>query len=136
MENNDLSGFKQSKDVLMYYHTSLRNIGLYTSISLAGLSASRTFFKKNTTNPAFEKPIFLLFMAFFLIFNFISIQIARVVMNDIKEFEHEKLKINCLYKQIPTVAYYVNITAFTLGLLMFLTTLYTYLRHFEYSKHL
>lgn len=127
MENNDLSGFKQSKDVLMYYHTSIRNIGLYTSISLAGLSASRTFFKKNTTNPAFERPIFLLFMAFFLIFNFMSIQIARVVMNDIEEFEHEKLKINCLYKQIPTVAYYVNIIAFTLGTLMFLTTLYSYM---------
>ena len=47
--DNDLSGFKQTKDVLMYYHTSIRNIGLYTSISLAGLSASRTFFKKNTT---------------------------------------------------------------------------------------
>ena len=45
MENH-LSGFKQTKDVLMYYHTSIRNIGLYTSISLAGLSASRTFFKK------------------------------------------------------------------------------------------
>ena len=127
MENNDLSGFKQSKDVLMYYHTSIRNIGLYTSISLAGLSASRTFFKKNTTNPVFERPIFLLFMAFFLIFNFMSIQIARVVMHDIKEFEHEKLKINCLYKQIPTVAYYVNIVAFTLGSLMFLTTLYSYM---------
>ena len=125
--DNDLSGFKQSKDVLMYYHTSIRNIGLYTSISLAGLSASRTFFKKNTTNPVFERPIFLLFMAFFLIFNFMSIQIARVVMHDIKEFEHEKLKINCLYKQIPTVAYYVNIVAFTLGSLMFLTTLYSYM---------
>ena len=129
MENNDLSGFKQSKDVLMYYHTSIRNIGLYTSISLAGLSASRTFFKKNTTNPAFERPIFLLFMAFFLIFNFMSIQIARVVMNDIEEFEHEKLKINCLYKQIPTVAFYVNIIAFSLGSLMFLASLYSYMIH-------
>ena len=126
MENH-LSGFKQTKDVLMYYHTSIRNIGLYTSISLAGLTASRTFFKKNTTNPAFEKPIFLLFMAFFLIFNFMSIQIARVVMNDIQHFEHEKLKINCLYKQIPTVAFYVNIIAFTLGSLMFLSTLYSYI---------
>ena len=125
--DNDLSGFKQSKDVLMYYHTSIRNIGLYTSISLAGLTASRTFFKKNTSNAMLEKPIFLLFMAFFLIFNFMSIQIARVVMHDIEEFEHEKLKINCLYKQIPTVAYYVNIVAFTLGSLMFLTTLFSYI---------
>ena len=56
-----------------------------------------------------------------------SIQIARVVMHDIEEFEHEKLKINCLYKQIPTVAYYVNIVAFTLGSLMFLGTLFSYI---------
>ena len=125
--DNDLSGFKQTKDVLMYYHTSIRNIGLYTSISLAGLSASRTFFKKNTTNAAFEKPIFLLFMGFFLIFNYMSIQIARVVMNDIQHFEHEKVSIHCYYKQIPTVAFYVNIIAFTLGTLMFLTTLFSYI---------
>ena len=126
MENH-LSGFKQTKDVLMYYHTSIRNIGLYTSISLAGLSASRTFFKKNTSNAILEKPIFLLFMAFFLIFNFMSIQIARVVMNDIQHFEHEKLNIHCYYKQIPTVAFYVNIIAFSLGSLMFLASLYSYI---------
>ena len=127
MKTNDLSGFKESKDVLMYYHTSIRNIGLYTSISLAGLTASRTFFKKNASNAILEKPIFLLFMAFFLIFNYMSIQIARVVMNDIKEFQHKKLNIHCYYKQIPTVAYYVNIVAFSLGLIMFLGTIFSYI---------
>jgi len=31
------------KEILMFYHTSLRNVGLYTSISLALLGSSRFY---------------------------------------------------------------------------------------------
>ena len=31
------------KDLMMYYHTSLRNIGLYTSLSFAALGYSRFY---------------------------------------------------------------------------------------------
>jgi len=34
---------KTEKDIIMMYHTSIRNIGLYTSISLAALAYSRAY---------------------------------------------------------------------------------------------
>ena len=35
--------FKSPKDLMMFYHTSIRNVGLFTSISLAILSYSRFY---------------------------------------------------------------------------------------------
>ena len=35
------------KDFLMYYHTSVRNLGLYTSLALAILGVSRAYRGKN-----------------------------------------------------------------------------------------
>tara|TARA_B100000035_G_scaffold315334_1_gene335312 strand:- start:1845 stop:2213 length:369 start_codon:yes stop_codon:yes gene_type:complete len=43
-ENN---GFKTLKEVAMYFHSSFRNVGLYTSIGFASLSAARTTYDKN-----------------------------------------------------------------------------------------
>ena len=132
MRSDDyLTGFKESRDVLMYYHTSIRNIGLYTSISLAGLAASRAYLKAST---GFDKSIFLLFLGFFLIFNFISIQISRVVIDDIKEFEDDKLNIHCYYKQIPSVAFYVNTIAFTFGLSIFFINLFSLMLKMTYAN--
>ena len=34
---------KTEKDIIMMYHTTIRNIGLYTSISLAALAYSRAY---------------------------------------------------------------------------------------------
>ena len=39
------------KDLLMYYQTSLRNVGLFTSVSLALLSVSRQYRKKTILPP-------------------------------------------------------------------------------------
>ena len=36
-------GFRTVKDVAMYFHSSFRNVGLYTSISLAGMAAAKTY---------------------------------------------------------------------------------------------
>jgi|TARA_B100000282_G_scaffold183435_1_gene133300 uncharacterized membrane protein YidH (DUF202 family) len=44
LENN---GFKTLKEVAMYFHSSFRNVGLYTSIGFASLSAARTTYDKN-----------------------------------------------------------------------------------------
>lgn len=38
---------KTEKDIIMMYHTTIRNIGLYTSISLAVLAYSRAHREKN-----------------------------------------------------------------------------------------
>lgn len=38
-------GFKTVKDVGLYFHSSFRNVGLYTSLSLASLAAANTYAK-------------------------------------------------------------------------------------------
>ena len=48
------------KDTLMFYQTSLRNVGLYTSISLALLGSSR--FHRNKGNKLFNISFILISM--------------------------------------------------------------------------
>jgi hypothetical protein len=56
-------GFKTVKDVALYFHSSFRNVGLYTSLSLASLAAASTYAKdREAFHPAlvFTSCIFLL----------------------------------------------------------------------------
>lgn len=41
------TGFKTIKDISMYFHSSFRNVGLYTSVSLASMAAARSYIKTN-----------------------------------------------------------------------------------------
>lgn len=41
------NGFKNVKDIAMYFHSSFRNVGLYTSISLATMTAARSYLNSN-----------------------------------------------------------------------------------------
>ena len=41
------NGFKNVKDIAMYFHSSFRNVGLYTSISLATMAAARSYLDSN-----------------------------------------------------------------------------------------
>lgn len=47
MQSKD--GFKTVKDVALYFHSSFRNVGLYTSLSLASLAAANTYAKDSPT---------------------------------------------------------------------------------------
>lgn len=38
-----IAGFRSVKDVAMYFHSSFRNVGLYTSLALAGMAAARSY---------------------------------------------------------------------------------------------
>ena len=37
--------FKSEREFLMYYHTTIRNVGLFTSIAVAAISSGRAFGK-------------------------------------------------------------------------------------------
>ena len=70
---------KTEKDLLMMYHTEIRNIGLYTSISLAALAYSRSYRGKG-----FYRNIAGIFLS--LAFIFFSIVINRYLWLDVEEF--------------------------------------------------
>jgi hypothetical protein len=64
------------------YHTTLRNIGLFTSVSLAVLSGSRNYDNNNI-----ERYLLLLFSLIFLI---LSISINIFLLYDLKYYFHLK----------------------------------------------
>lgn len=73
MENN------KGKNIRMYYHTSLRNIGLYTSISLALLGYSRVYRDKNNLYN-----LIILFAA--IIINLVALLINLYLTRDLKSY--------------------------------------------------
>lgn len=82
------------KDTLMFYHTSLRNVGLYTSISLALLGVSRFYREKGdfVYNTAFILlSMATLFLAFSILQNLIRhVTVFKESLND----EKEKMTVN------------------------------------------
>lgn len=69
----------KNKHLRMYYHTSLRNIGLYTSISLALLAYSRVYRDKNNFYN-----LIILFAA--IIINIVALLINLYLTRDIKDY--------------------------------------------------
>ena len=67
------------KDTLMFYQTSLRNVGLYTSISLALLGVSR--FYRGKANAAYNITFIILsMMTLFLAFSILRNLIRHVTL--------------------------------------------------------
>lgn len=97
--------FENDKEFLMYYHTILRNIGLYTSVALAGIAAARGLFAtKGHKLSAFVTTI--LSGSFILI----SIQMSRLLSADIvmatKQLDSKTLDS---WSLLPKVTLYLNI---------------------------
>ena len=70
----------KKKDMLMYYHTAIRNVGLYTSVSIAMLGYSRFYRGKiKLYNIAFII-ISLVFLLFSMLLNYHII----ITINDMK----------------------------------------------------
>ena len=102
------------KDILMYFHTSVRNMGLYTSLSFGALGYSRFYRGKNPTYN-----IYLIIVS--LVFTFISVYTGVCLIKDINTF-NEKIKSSNITKWeiIPKLIIIFNFGA----LLLSLSTLY------------
>ena len=98
------------KDILMYFHTSVRNMGLYTSLSFGALGYSRFYRGKNPTYN-----IYLIVVS--LVFTFISIYTGICAIKDLQTF-NKKVKSTYLTKWevIPILIIIFNIGAFILSL--------------------
>ena len=67
--------FKTDKEILMYFHTSLRNVGLFTSIALAMQAYSMRMAKSNDTLKSTHLYLaHLLFLALGIYVNLLFIQ--------------------------------------------------------------
>ena len=102
------------KDLMMYFQTSIRNVGLYTSISFAALGYSRFYREKN----AFYNIYLIIFS---IIFTVISIIMCSYLIQDVEKFQ-ENLQSQDIKKwiQLPKIIIFFNSGA----LLLCLITLY------------
>lgn len=93
----------KSLKILSYYHSALRNIGLYTSLSFAALVYSRYHRSKN-----FIINILMIFVSIF--FTLLSLCITIFLREDL-EMIHEKDEFEALEKWLllPDIMQYVNI---------------------------
>ena len=107
------------KDLLMFYQTSLRNVGLYTSISFALLASSRFYRGKN-------KMYNVLFIVLSLLVLLCSITICKYLIDDIKNMKLalDEVKYVNKWENIPQVIFYVNISVGLIGLTTLFKQLY------------
>tara|TARA_Y100000746_G_C15187901_1_gene320140 strand:+ start:121 stop:459 length:339 start_codon:yes stop_codon:yes gene_type:complete len=98
------------KAILMYYHTALRNVGLYTSISFALLASSRFYRGKN-------KMYNILFLLLSLIILLCSVTLCKYLIDDLQNMKENLDEIKYLNKweTIPQIIYYVNIVVGLIG---------------------
>jgi hypothetical protein len=97
-----MSNLDKTLRILTYYHTSLRNIGLYTSIAFAAAAISRHWRDKQ-----FGLNILLLIVA--LIFVILSICIATFLIKDLEEMrQHNAIEKLDKWLLLPKVMIYTN----------------------------
>mgnify|MGYP001368466297 CR=1 FL=1 len=92
------------KDYLMYYHTSMRNLGLYISVALAILAVSRAYRGKNKLYNVSFIAITLLFLILSTYKNYYLILTLKKMKMEIKENKFYTDEISYL----PTVILYSN----------------------------
>ena len=106
------------KDLMMYYHTSLRNIGLYTSLSFAALGYSR--FYRGNDNYIYNISLILASLAFLSISLYINFYL-------IIDFERYQKNVNSKdiekWILVPKILFGFNLIILILGF-------YTLIREF------
>ena len=113
--NEKLKLFETPKDLIMFYHTSTRNVGLFTSISLAILSYSRFYRGKSklySSGLAFISMIFVL-VSFLINFKMYNILIKYGELEEYKEINNWII---------------VNKIMFCIQTILIIFTLYTFIR--------
>lgn len=104
---------ENEKDMIMMYHTSLRNVGLFTSVSFAALGYSRFYRGKNRIYNVFLILASLAFIFSSLMINWYLIQDYSYLLGKIDT----RLADKWLF--IPKITFTFNIGIFCLGLYTF-----------------
>lgn len=101
------------KDLLMYFQTSLRNVGLYTSLSFAALGYSRFYRDKDALYNIY-------LIIFSIVFMMLSLTICINLISDIDKFQ-KILKSSSIKKwiYIPKTIIVFNIGSLLLAFFTF-----------------
>jgi hypothetical protein len=94
----------KSISVLNYYHTALRNMGLYTSVALAALVYSRFHRGKNFT-------INVIMIVISIIFILLSVTIGILLLQDLEMISNNDKTILPMIEKwllLPNVIIYIN----------------------------
>ena len=96
--------FDSKQQFIMYYHTAIRNVGLYTSVALAGIGGARAFLEhQKGFNKYYAMVIYLLSLGAIYIAVFISQNLLVNVKAAEQEFDDPSLK------QYQTLPYITNV---------------------------
>lgn len=119
--------FNNKKDFLMYYHTSIRNVGLFTSVALAAISAGRAFSKSNGKY-GFKNFYALIIYLLGLSFLIMGIQMLRLFIEDVYQ-ARDQLRNESLTEWliIPYIALTINIALIIVAAGSFVSKLITIL---------
>ena len=101
---------KTEKDMMMYYQTTLRNTGLFTTVSFAALGYSRFYRGKDIL---FNVALILASIVFMVL----TLYLAKYMVDDITVWQKE-LKSDHIekYLLLPRAVYVVNVGLLTLAL--------------------
>ena len=104
---------KTEKDIVMMYHTSLRNVGLFTSISFAALGYSRFYRGKSPLYNIFLILASLMFMFSSLVMNWFLIEDFSDLLKNVETKYADRWIL------VPYCVFTFNIGIFALGLYTF-----------------
>lgn len=120
-----MHSFKNEKEFIMYYHTAIRNVGLFTSISLAGLGASKAFLKEHDGQIRLG---YIFLFALVLVFLSMSLIISSTLVQHIADMKakNKNFYIEPQYEYVPMGALFINFIGFLIGSYSLLKSLYIF----------
>lgn len=118
IEKRETNLFKSEKDLLMYYHTAIRNVGLYTSISIAALLAAFIYLRNKKDLYYLEGGILYIASIVFLT---ITILLSKRVIQTIKTHKYPNMYDLLI---IPYCTYYINSIFLLISVLLFLMIIF------------
>ena len=100
---------ESEKDLMMYYQTTLRNTGLFTTVSFAALGYSRYYRGK-------DKFFNISLIIASMIFMGITLMLSKFLIDDMEKWEQDiETPYNEKYLIIPKVIFGVNVFLLTLA---------------------
>lgn len=96
---------KDMKDIQMLYHTSLRNVGLFTSISLAMLGYSRYYRDKNIV---YNVSFIVISMGFLFLATYMDYMLVRNQRKFMHKMNGKKKQYMIELTSVPLYVLYLN----------------------------
>ena len=108
------------KDLLMYYHSCIKTVGMYTSLSFGALAYSR--FYRGNENFIYNLTLVLVSLCLTFVSIFNSYYFMLYFEDSQKELKTKSLEN---YKYVPMLLLAVNSIIFILGIFTFLREVYS-----------